>query len=309
AATAALNGLIVTPNPIYNGTTYLSVWAQDTTAGSSYYGTASTSVSITVTPVNDPPVATADSYQATEDQTLTIYGMGVLGNDSDPERDPLSAVLVSGPAHGTLNLSPGGGFTYTPALNFNGPDSFTYRARDPGGLLSAPATVSLDVFPIDDPIQVTAPGPQTIAEDTSLTFSTANGKAITVTDIESPRVLVVLLSQNGILTLASTAGLEFPDPTSLNNRPRITFYAHNPAAANAALDGLVFTPDPNYNGSVYFNVWVQDMTVVSLYPVTSSASVPITVTPVNDAPVAMDDSYTVPAGLPFITTPYYYPGA
>src|SRR5439155_3574865 len=68
---------------------------------------------------------------------------------------------------------------------------------------------------------------------------------------------------------------------------------------------LVFTPDPNYNGSVYFNVWVQDLTVVSSYPVTASAPVPITITPVNDAPVATDDSYAVQGGVPFVTTPYY----
>src|SRR5262249_50900183 len=154
--------------------------------------------------------------------------------------------------------------------------------------------------------QVTAPGPQTIAEDTSLTFSSANGKAITITDIESPRVLVSVFVQNGILTLATTAGLTFPDPQSLNNTAHVTFYADNPAVANAALAGLVFTPDPNFNGSVYFNVWVQDMSVVSSYPVTASAYLTITVTPVNDPPVAADDSYAVTAGVPFITMPYYY---
>src|SRR5439155_24726742 len=131
-----------------------------------------------------------------------------LSNDSDVDGDMLSAVLVSGPAHGTVNLSSNGSFTYTPAPNYNGPDSFTYSARDPGGLLSAPATVSLNVVPVDDPTQVTAPGPQTIAEDTSLTFSTANGKAITITDIESPPLLVVLLAQNGILSLPNAAGLD-----------------------------------------------------------------------------------------------------
>src|SRR4051794_25373224 len=116
----------------------------------------------------------------------------------------LSAALARGPTHGTVSLNSGAGFTYLATPNYNGPDSFTYQARDPGGLLSAPATVSLNVWPVDDPIQVTASGPQTIAEDTSLTFSAANGNAITVTDIESPRVLVVLWAPYGILTLPST---------------------------------------------------------------------------------------------------------
>ena len=306
-ANAALDGLVLTPNPNFHGTINLNVWAEDTTS-TSYYGQTSANVAITVTSVNDAPVAVADSYQATEDQTFSTYGLGVLSNDSDVDGDPLSAVLVSGPAHGTVNLSTNGTFTYTPAPNYNGPDSFTYSAKDPAGLLSAPATVSLDVFPVDDPTQVTAPGSQTIAEDTSFTFSAANNTAITITDIESPRLEVVLLAQNGILSLPNTAGLEFPDPASLNNTAHIAFDADNPAEANAALDGLVFTPAANYNGSVYFNVWVQDLSVVSSYPVTASASTTITVTPVNDAPVAVDDGYAVQAGVPFVTAPYSYGG-
>src|SRR5262245_45910505 len=80
------------------------------------------------------------------------------------------------------------------------------------------------------------PGPQTIAKDSSLAFSVAGGNAFTVIDPESPRVLVDLLTQDGILTLPSTAGLEFPNPAHINNSPSITFYADNPAEANAALD-------------------------------------------------------------------------
>ena len=134
----------------------------------------------------------------------------MLANDYDPEAGGLQAVLVSGPAHGTLYLNAGGSFSYTPDANYFGPDSFAYRATDlgrPGRL----ATVSLTVWEMDDPIELSPPA----ADDrrgTPLTFSSANGNAITVTDIESPRVLVALLVQNGILTLPSTAGWNFPIP-------------------------------------------------------------------------------------------------
>jgi len=54
----------------------------------------------------------------------------VLGNDTDADGDPLTAIVVSAPAHGALTLNANGGFSYTPAANYNGPDSFTYRAND-----------------------------------------------------------------------------------------------------------------------------------------------------------------------------------
>src|SRR6185369_16175168 len=99
----------------------------------------------------------------------------------------------------------------------------------------------------------------------SITFSAANGNAITVSDADQPRVLVSLWVQNGILTLPSTAGLEFPYPGSDNNTSSIAFYADNPAAANAALNGLIMTPDPNYNGTIYLNFYVTDTTSTSYY--------------------------------------------
>src|SRR5262249_14540092 len=177
---------------------------------------------------------------------------------------------------------------------------------DSGGLSSAPATVSLTIWPMDDHIQVTAPGQQTLAEDTSVTFSTANGNAITVIDIESPPVLVALTTNNGILTLPNTAGLVFY-PGYPNNSSSIAFYADDPAEANAALNGLVFTPNANFNGNTYLDVWVEDQSFVA-QSVNASAFVPLSVTSVNDVPVAMDDSYSVQAGMPLITTAYYSGG-
>ena len=77
---------------------------------------------------------------------------GVLGNDSDVDGDALTAVLVSGPAHAaSFTLSPNGSFIYVPAPNYNGPDSFTYKARDGHGAESSPVTVSITVTPVNDP--------------------------------------------------------------------------------------------------------------------------------------------------------------
>src|SRR4029450_4493428 len=85
---------------------------------------------ITVTAVNDAPVAAGDAFSTAEDTVLTVPAPGVLGNDADPDGDPLTAVLVSGPGHGSLTLNANGSFSYTPAADFAGSDSFSYRASD-----------------------------------------------------------------------------------------------------------------------------------------------------------------------------------
>src|SRR2546425_8902178 len=101
-------------------------------------------VSITITGVNDAPVAVNDSYSTAEDTTLNVVAPGVLSNDSDVDGDSLSAVLVSGPANGSLTLNSNGSFSYVPAGNFIGPDSFTYKAND-GPDDSAPATMRITI--------------------------------------------------------------------------------------------------------------------------------------------------------------------
>src|SRR2546430_9622291 len=76
----------------------------------------SATVTITVTPVNDAPVAANDdSYTTPEDTQLTVSAPGVLANDSDVDGDALSAVLVSGPSHGMLTLNGDGSLVYMPA--------------------------------------------------------------------------------------------------------------------------------------------------------------------------------------------------
>ena len=116
-----------------------------------------------------PPDRRRRSYSTAEDTTLTVNAPGVLANDNDPTATPLSAVLVSGPSHGTLTLNANGSFTYTPAANFNGTDSFTYRASD-GTLTSTPATVTITVTAIND-APTAADDAYSTAEDTALTVN------------------------------------------------------------------------------------------------------------------------------------------
>ncbi|NEU06734.1 tandem-95 repeat protein, partial [Flavihumibacter sp. R14] len=87
-------------------------------------------VTITVTPVNDAPVAVNDAYSTAEETAITITAPGILANDSDIDNDPLTAIKVTDPANGTVILNADGSFTYTPNANFNGTDSFTYKVSD-----------------------------------------------------------------------------------------------------------------------------------------------------------------------------------
>src|SRR5205823_3168689 len=94
--------------------------------------------------------ATAESYATAEDTALTVNtAAGLLTHASDIDGDLLSAVLVSGPSHGTLTLNSNGSFTYTPAANYNGSDSFVYQVND-GTADSNLATVSLTITAVNE---------------------------------------------------------------------------------------------------------------------------------------------------------------
>jgi hypothetical protein len=85
-----------------------------------------------ITP-NRPPVAQDDGYSATAGVALTVgAGDGVLANDSDPDGDPMTASVVSGPARGSLTLNADGSFVYTSSPDFFGSDSFTYQVTAGG---------------------------------------------------------------------------------------------------------------------------------------------------------------------------------
>jgi len=101
-------------------------------------------VTITITPVNDPPRPIDDFYLTDENVDLVVLAPGVLENDTDPEIQPLTVELVAEPEHGVIDLAEDGSFNYSPEANFRGSAEFTYAAIDDEGA-SATATVRIDV--------------------------------------------------------------------------------------------------------------------------------------------------------------------
>ncbi len=130
---------IYKPNTNFHGTDSFTYKAYD---GKAYSNIAT--ATITVNFVNQPPVAMNDNYSVDQDSTLTVPAPGVLGNDTDPENDPLTAIKVNNPANGSLTLNSNGSFTYTPKTAYSGADSFTYKAND-GYHDSNIATVTIKV--------------------------------------------------------------------------------------------------------------------------------------------------------------------
>ena len=107
---------------------------------------------ITLTPVNDAPVATDDSATTDEDSPATIQ---ILANDRDSDGDALSVSSFTQPSHGTVIQNADDTLKYTPDKNYNGPDSFTYKAND-GTADSNTATVKIDVNEVNDAPRIKA---------------------------------------------------------------------------------------------------------------------------------------------------------
>jgi hypothetical protein len=119
--------------------------------------------------VNTPPVANNDTYNIASAAPLNIPALGVLGNDTDADGNPLTAAPLTMPANGTLTLNPDGSFSYVPNVGFVGTDSFTYQAND-GTANSNIATVNINVAVQPPPavaIELPAPPPAPLCSDTN----------------------------------------------------------------------------------------------------------------------------------------------
>ena len=209
------------------------------------------------------PTAVADAYSTAEDtQLVEAAATGVLANDGAG----LTAALETSTAHGSLALQPDGGFTYTPAANFSGTDTFTYRAVA-GTLQSAPATVAITVSPVNDvPVALADPS-----------YPATAGVQLAVGSAAGASPQGVLLNDSDADGDALTALLTVPasgGALALQPNGSFTFTAASAGTytfSYAASDGTATSPD---------------------------ALVTITVTaPVNTPPVAVDDYASVRRNL------------
>jgi hypothetical protein len=130
-----------TPAQDYNGSDSFTFKVNDGTVDSNF-----APVSITVTPVNDNPVAADDTLTVLEDAAATT--VNVLANDTDVDGDTLTVSSVTQGGKGVVTLN-AGIVTYKPNLNANGSDSFTYTISDGHGG-TATGTVNVTITPVND---------------------------------------------------------------------------------------------------------------------------------------------------------------
>jgi hypothetical protein len=144
--------------------------------------------------VNTPPMAREDIFQVQEDQLLVRSALqGVLQNDGDSEGNTLTVAPIDLPAHGTLTLQSSGAFSYLPAADFFGEDSFTYEVSD-GFDTTAKTAVRLNVTAVND---VPAPQPDRYVglPDQPLDIGVSRGVLRNDVDVDSPALSAQLVGQ------------------------------------------------------------------------------------------------------------------
>ncbi|UMA66195.1 Ig-like domain-containing protein [Roseivivax marinus] len=218
--------------------------------------TVTSTVFVEITPVDDDPVAVDDTGTTVTGNAVNI---DVIANDIELDGDALVVTGVSGGAAGsTVTINGDGTVTYTPASGFVGEDKFTYTVSDAGGVVTSTATVTITVLDEPNVPPVAVADAITVDEDGSVTFQPGAND----TDANGDTVTAFAI-------------------------------AVSPANGSASVgaDGSVtYTPDADFNGDDSFEVQVTDGNGGF-----DTATVSVTVTPVNDAPVAVDDSATVQA--------------
>ncbi|NOT71645.1 MAG: tandem-95 repeat protein, partial [Hyphomicrobium sp.] len=241
---ANLAGLKITPPANANSDFMLTVTASSKD-GTAAAATTVATILVDVTPVNDAPVA-ADGTATTNEDTV-LNGTLPVATDVDTASLTYAVGTTAVPTKGSVLVNGDGTYSYTPALNTNGTDTFSYTVTD--GTTTVEKTITVTITPVND-APVAADGTATTNEDTVL-----NGTLPVATDVD-------------------TASLTYAVGTTAV-----------PTKGSVLVNGdgtYSYTPALNANGTDTFSYTVTDGTT------TVEKTITVTITPVNDAPVAAD---------------------
>jgi hypothetical protein len=265
-----------------------------------------------ITSVNDAPSGADSIITIAEDgaHILTVADFGF----SDVDGNAFEAVIFSNVTGGTLTINgnpytnvtlvylhtiQSGGIVFTPAANATGPTgSITFTVRDDGGFDNggqaadtSPNVLTFSMNAVNDAPVNSVPGAQAVDEDGSLVFSTANGNALSVADVDATTLTVTLSVAHGMLTLASNVGLTYLDS---GGDATMTFTG-TAAAINTALGaGLTYVPAANYQGGDTLSIATSDGGQTGTGGTgTDADTVAISIAAVNDAPSGTSNAFTI----------------
>lgn len=221
-----------------------------------FYNRAFTLPEVQSLHTNNAPTANNDVGSVNEDQVLSVP---VLANDVDPEAVAMTAVLVAGPSHGSVTLNADGSYSYTPVANYNGADSFQYKASD-GVRLSNVATVNLTVIPVADAPVLAPIGNRSVVEGSLLTFTA------TATDADMGDTLTFSLQgapagaaihpQTGVFTWTPTAE---QGPGTFN--VDVTVSDGTPSAPDVETIAITVTEPPSNQSPVVTGLALDDASI------------------------------------------------
>lgn len=201
--------LTYTPDANFNGSDTITYEISDGNGGVS-----TAIVVLTVTPVNDVPVAVDDGAATNEDTPVTI---NVLGNDSDADGDPLTVTSATSP-DGTVTINPDGTIVFTPNADFNGATTISYAISDGNGG-TATATVNVTVAPVND-APVANPDSATTPEDTTVNIAPLGND----TDIDGdPLIVTSAVAENGIVAINPDGTVDYTPDADFNGTDTITY--------------------------------------------------------------------------------------
>ncbi|WP_190761265.1 FG-GAP-like repeat-containing protein [Microcoleus sp. FACHB-68] len=284
-AGSALGGLAFTPSANFNGNVSFGWNGFDGTT----YATSSAQVNLNIAPVNDAPTVSNISKAANEDTLISLNASDFISAFSDADANSLTKIKITTlPTNGTLtlngvavtanqeiNLASLANLSFTPSANFNGSTSFNWNGFDGTTYAVAGASVSLTINAVND-VPIVSNISKSGNEDTAITFTAADfTNAFSDADGDSlTKIKITALPTNGNLRLNGVS------------------VAPNQEIAVAALGGLSFTPNANFNGNVSFGWNGFDGTSYSA----SNAEINLIVNPINDLPVVSTISKIGSAG-------------
>ncbi|WP_407309719.1 Ig-like domain-containing protein [Pseudomonas sp. nanlin1] len=226
-------------------------------------GTGNYTAVVTATDLSGASVTSTLQVQVSNPAPIPLIGLQVGGSEDsllgisastigilDLDGDAFSITQATA-LNGTVTINADGSLSYLPNANYNGLDTITYTVRDvDGGVATGNILVVLAAVP-DLPV-LNLPNIPLLTEDTPLIFANLLGQQLSVGDIDGQVLDLKLSVPVGSFTLTQTAGLSISQGTGSNDST--LQISGTVADINAALRGLIYTPDADYNGPVAINL-------------------------------------------------------